>query len=212
MGEIKNYKIGILHLILSVLALAGLAILVVFASIFGDVFDIVSFSIYGSALFLMFLFSTLYHWLRLGEKGTCFFRKFNLILVYVLIASSYMPMALGPLRGPLGWTFFGIVWGLSILGIILSAIWTNIPKVLSSILYLVLGWLVVIIAYPLIKILTTSHFILGLVLFIIAGVSYTISGILYCFNNRVTNILFHIFVTLGTICYYIFVLFYVLKI
>ncbi|MCK5721222.1 MAG: hemolysin III family protein, partial [Gammaproteobacteria bacterium] len=105
------------HLLGAVIALAGLVVLVVFASLKGDVWRIVSFSIYGTSLFLLYLFSTLYH----GTKGSLktVFKKLDHIGIYLLIAGSYTPFVLVSLTGAWGWSLFGVIWGLAVIGILL---------------------------------------------------------------------------------------------
>ena len=156
MARIKDPVSGITHLIGAALSLAGLVLLIVFAALYSNekAWDIVSFTIFGVALLLLYLFSTLYHMLNLKEKGTRVFRKFDHIMIYILIAATYTPVCLGPLRGPWGWTIFGIVWAMAIIGTILTAVWIDAPRKLTTAIYIIMGWTVVIALYLMITVMS----------------------------------------------------------
>lgn len=162
MAKVRDLVSGLTHCIGAGLSLIGLVVLIVFASIWGDAFDVVSFTIFGTGLFLTYLFSTLYHWLNIGEKGLTVFRKFDHIMIYILIASSYTPICLGPLRGPWGWSIFGIIWGLAIFGVILSSIWIKAPRLLTTAIYVIMGWFVLIAILPLIKVFKEANLLYSL--------------------------------------------------
>ena len=106
MAKVRDLVSGLTHCIGAVLSLAGLVVLIVFSALYGTTYHVVSFTIFGASLFLLYLFSTLYHWLNISEKGIKIFRKFDHIMIYILIAASYTPVCLVPLRGPWGWTIF----------------------------------------------------------------------------------------------------------
>ena len=122
MKKIKEPISGFSHALGALLSIAGLALMVVFASITENrsAFMIVSVSIFGATLVLLYTFSALYHLLNLGPKGTELFRKLDHIMIYCLIAGTYTPIVLGPMRGGWGWSVFGVVWGL--------AVFRNIPN------------------------------------------------------------------------------------
>ncbi len=217
MAKVRDLVSGLTHCIGAGLSLIGLVVLIVFASIWGDAYDIVSFTIFGTGLFLLYLFSTLYHWLNISEKGINVFRKFDHIMIYVLIASSYTPICLGPLRGPWGWTIFGIVWGFAVLGIILSSVWIKAPRILSTSIYLAMGWLVLLVIFPLIRVFKEANLLYSLFWLLLGGIFYTIGGVIYAlkwpkikFKNFGFHEIFHIFVMLGSACQYWFILRYVL--
>lgn len=216
MAKVKDLVSGLTHCIGASLALIGLPILIVTAALKGDAFDVVSFTIFGTALFLQYLFSTLYHWLNLGETGTRVFRKFDHIMIYIVIAASYTPVCLGPLRGPWGWSIFGVVWGLALFGVLLTAIWIKAPRALTTSIYITMGWLVVIAAYPLIKVFIEADLFYSLWWLLIGGIFYTIGGIIYWkkvpkskFKGFGFHEIFHVFVMLGSFCQYWFILNYV---
>lgn len=154
MKKIKEPVSGFSHLFGALLSIAGLVMLIIMAAFYSTerAWDIVSFSIFGSGLILLYTFSSLYHLLNVGKTATRVLRKFDHIMIYVLIAATYTPICLGPLRGPWGWSIFGIVWGLAILGIILTAVWINAPRWLTTSIYLAMGWTVIVAAYPMITI------------------------------------------------------------
>ena len=219
MAKVRDLVSGLTHCIGAGLSLIGLVILIVFAAIWGDAFDVVSFTIFGLGLFLMYLFSTLYHWLNISEKALTVFRKFDHIMIYILIASSYTPICLGPLRGPWGWTIFGIVWGIAVLGIVLTSLWIKAPRALTTTIYIAMGWIVIIALIPLIRVFQYAGLLYSLVWLALGGVFYTIGGIIYGLKWPKINFkhfgfheIFHIFVMLGSACQYWFILRYVLMI
>lgn len=219
MAKVRDLVSGLTHCIGAGLSLVGLVVLIVFAAIWGDAFDIVSFTIFGTALFLMYLFSTLYHWLNIGSKGLSIFRKFDHIMIYILIAASYTPICLGPLSGPWGWSIFGIVWGLAVLGTILTAIWIKAPRSFTTTIYVAMGWIVLIAVIPLVQTFKEANLLYSLLWLLVGGIFYTIGGLIYAFKWPKINFkhfgfheIFHIFVMLGSACQYFFILIYVLKI
>lgn len=219
MAKVRDLVSGLTHCIGAALSIAGLPVLIVTAAKHGDAFDVVSFTIFGVGLILLYLFSTLYHWLNISEKGIQVFRKFDHIMIYILIASSYTPVCLGPLRGPWGWTIFGIIWGFAILGTILTSIWISAPRFLTTTIYVVMGWMVVIAGYPLIKVFAENNLLYSLLWLLAGGVFYTIGGLIYGLKWPKINFkhfgfheIFHIFVMLGSFCQYWFILNYVWRI
>ncbi len=219
MAKVRDLVSGLTHCIGAALSLVGLVILIVFSSIWGDAYDIVSFTIFGTALFLLYLFSTLYHWLNISEKGIRVFKKFDHIMIYVLIAATYTPVCLGPLRGPWGWSIFGIIWGIAILGIILTAVWIKAPRALTTSIYIAMGWVVLIAIYPLFKTFQEANLLYSLAWLVAGGIFYTIGGLIYGlkwpnfkFKHFGFHEIFHIFVMLGSACHFWFILIYVLQI
>lgn len=217
MAKVRDLMSGLTHCIGAALSLIGLVILIVFASIWGDAYDVVSFTIFGIGLFLLYLFSTLYHWLNISERGLKVFRKLDHIMIYILIASSYTPICLGPLRGAWGWSIFGVVWGFAILGIIFSSIWIKAPRIFSTGIYLIMGWVVLFAIYPLIRVFQEANLLYSLSWLLIGGIFYTIGGVIYAlkwpkitFKHFGFHEIFHVFVMLGSACQYWFILKYVL--
>lgn len=220
MKKIKDPVSGFSHLIGMIFSIAGLVLLVVYATKYGEgAWDIVTFTIFGAALVLLYLFSSLYHLLNLGETGTRVFKKFDHMMIYVLIASTYTPICLGPLRGPWGWSIFGVVWGLAVLGIILTAVWIKAPRWLTTSIYLAMGWLVIVMAYPFIITFKEANALSSVLWLLFGGIFYTIGGVIYGlkkapFTTKYFGFheIFHIFVMLGSFCQFWFVFRYLLYI
>ncbi len=197
---------SITHLVGAALALAGLVVLVVFASLKGDPWKIVSFSIYGASLFLLYTLSTLYHSLRGRAKEI--FQKLDHVAIYLLIAGTYTPFTLVTLRGAWGWSLFGIIWGLAIVGIIVDTLHKKGSRAIQMVIYLLMGWLIVVAMYPLVQALPTG----GLVLLVLGGVLYTSGIIFYALDKRMKHAhgIWHLFVLAGSISHFLAVLYYVL--
>lgn len=217
MAKVRDLVSGLTHCIGAALSLVGLVLLIVFAAIYGNAYHVVSFTIFGVGLFLLYLFSTLYHWLNISEKGITVFRKFDHIMIYILIAASYTPVCLVSLRGPWGWSLFGVIWGLAVLGTILSAIWIKAPRSITTTIYIIMGWAVIIAIYPLIQVFKEANNLKSLIWLVAGGIFYTIGGIIYALKVPKTkwkgfgfHEIFHIFVMLGSACHYWFVIRYVL--
>lgn len=204
MAKVKDPVSGFSHLIGAILSIVGLVFLIIYACLYGEgAWDIVSFTIFGASLILLYTFSSLYHLLNLKEKATQVFRKFDHMMIYIFIAASYTPICLGPLRGGWGWSIFGVVWGVAILGIILTAVWINAPRWLTTCLYLAMGWAIIVAIYPMITIFSNLNALGSLLWLVAGGIFYTIGGICYGlkwphFKNKYFGFheLFHIFILL----------------
>lgn len=221
MKNIKDPVSGFTHLVGAVASIAGLVVLIVMAALNSNEkgWDIVSFSIFGTALILLYTFSSLYHLLNVGETATRVLRKFDHIMIYVLIAATYTPICLGPLRGGWGWSIFGVVWGLALVGIILTAVWIKAPRWLTTGIYLAMGWTVIIAIYPMITIFNDLGALSSLWWLLAGGIFYTVGAVIYGLKwpplkNKYFGFheIFHIFVMLGSLCQYWFILNYVLYI
>lgn len=202
--KLKDPLSGFLHFIGAILAIPGTILLIIYG--IGSVWKIVSFSIYGICLFLLFSFSTVYHWLPQKAGGKYqILRKLDHFAIYALIAGTYTPFCLVTLRGPWGWTIFGVVWGLTIIGITLQSFFINVPRLLTTIVYLLMSWMVVVAIKPLLSNLPT----LGLLLLLIGGVIYSIGGVIYILKKPNFHKLFnyhdlwHIFVLLGAFFHFL---------
>lgn len=196
----------ITHLAGVILSAAALSVLVTLGAVYGDVWRIVSFSIYGSTLVLLYLFSTLYHVSR-SPKVKNVFRLLDHISIYLLIAGSYTPFTLVSLRGAWGWTLFGIIWGLAIAGIVFTLCTTARWHFIAVIIYILMGWIIVIAIKPLIETIPFS----GILWLVAGGLSYTFGVIFYAKKFIAYNhAIWHCFVLAGSICHFFAVLFYVL--
>jgi len=197
---------SISHLIGAVLALAGAVVLVVAASRGGDTRRIVSFSIYGATLFLLYLISTLYHGLPTG-RAKHVFRVLDHQAIYLLIAGSYTPFTLVTLDGSVGWWLFGAIWGMAALGLVLDALPRRGARVVPLIIYFVMGWLIVLAINPLLAALPRAGFIWLLT----GGLLYTSGIVFYALDSRYPWMhgVWHLFVLAGSISHYVAILVYV---
>ena len=201
-GEFFN---SISHIVGAVAALVGLVIVVVAAVQQGDPWKIVSFSIYGTTLFLLYTFSALYH--SLQGRSKLIFRKLDHLSIYFLIAGTYTPFALVTLRGAWGWTIFGIIWGLVIVGVVLELLPKTGNRTWSVVVYILMGWLIIIALKPLLKALPAGGFI-GL---LFGGIFYTGGLVFYSLGGRVKHFhgIWHLCVLTGSVSHYLTILFYV---
>ncbi|EEG78884.1 PAQR family membrane homeostasis protein TrhA [Dethiobacter alkaliphilus] len=199
---------AITHGIGTVLAIAALAVLVVFAALRGSVWHIVTFSVYGTTLIVLYLFSTLYHSFT-NQKLKAIFKVMDHSAIYLLIAGTYTPFTLIALRGPLGWTIFGFIWGLAIVGIILKVFFVKRFKVISTLTYVLMGWAIVVAFNPLLANLSGQ----GIRWLVSGGILYSAGAIFYLFKRIPYNhAIFHLFVIGGSVCHFLSILLYVLPI
>ena len=166
---------GLTHCIGAVLAVAGLVLLICESVNPVKPWHVVSFSVFGTGLVLLYTASTLYHWLPLSENGIRNLRRLDHIMIFILIAATYTPVCLIPLRGPWGWSLFGSVWALAILGIFLKLFWLQAPRWFSTTVYIIMGWLAIAGVWPLIKAL---H-VVGFIWVLMGGLFYTIGAVIY---------------------------------
>lgn len=186
------------HAIGFFLALAATPLLIIRASIEGNVWHVVSFSIFGVSMMVLYAASTLYHNAKIPKRRHRL-RIFDHAAIYVLIAGTYTPFALVTLNGTIGWVLFGITWGLAIAGIILKLFLTGRYDKLSTVLYVAMGWLVIFAIKPLWNGLDAG----GLWWLFAGGLSYTVGAVLYSLPRlRFNHAIFHIFVLGGTICHF----------
>ena len=193
--EIAN---SITHGIGTGLSIAGLTVLVVLAVIYGDVWRVVSFSIFGSTLVLLYLASTLYHGFQ-NPRVKKIFQVFDHSAIYLLIAGTYTPFLLVSLRGAWGWTFLAVIWGIAFLGIGFKALFIDRYQKLSALGYVLMGWLCVIAG----KELLSSVPQVALIWLAAGGMIYTI-GIIFLAWRKIPygHTIWHLFVLGGSICHY----------
>ena len=185
------------HAIGFILSIVALVLLVAHASMHGDVWHIVSFSIFGTSLILLYAASTFYHSAKKPEL-----RK-----RLKIVAGTYTPFTLVTLKGKLGWLIFGISWGLALSGIILKLFFTGKYNLISTSMYVFMGWVIVFAIKPLINNLPPEGFLWLLA----GGISYTLGAILYSIKKiKFNHAIFHMFVLTGSFCHFISVYFYVL--
>lgn len=212
-GDEKNLMSGFLHLGGMLLSIAGLVLLVVFAARQGDVWQVVTFSIYGASMILLYGASTLYHILFISERVHAIFRKIDHMMIFVLIAGTYTPICLVSLRGWVGWALFGLIWALALCGIVMKAFWMHAPRWLYTLFYILMGWVAVVAIVPLGRLMPAG----GLFWLFFGGVLYTVGGVCYAlkwprihFTWFGFHELFHIFILMGSIAHFIMMFFYVL--
>jgi hemolysin III len=200
-------KINIIsHAIGGILSIVALVLLVTRANQYGDIWHIISFSIFGASLIILFAASTLYHSTKKSELRFRF-KIIDHASIYVLIAGTYTPFTLVTLNGKIGWVIFGLSWGLALTGIILKLFFTGKYKFISTMMYVLMGWVIVFAIEPLINNLPLK----GLLWLFAGGISYTIGAIFYTIKKiKFNHAVFHIFVLIGSICHFMSVLFYVL--
>jgi len=196
------------HGLAFVLAIPALVFLIIKAVTYGNVWHVVSFSIYGASMILLYLASTVYHSAK-KEKFRRRMKVFDHAAIYLLIAGSYTPYTLVTLNGTIGWVLFGVSWGLALIGIILKLFYTGRFTIISTLAYVVMGWLIVFAINPLRENLSDG----GLDWLIAGGISYTVGAILYAIHQlKFNHAIFHAFVVLGSLCHFISVYFYVLEV
>lgn len=196
---------SISHLVGAGLAIGGTAVLVVLASLLGDPWKIVSFSVYGAMLVALYVFSTLYHSLRGRAKNVL--RKIDHCTIYLLIAGSYTPFALVTLRGAWGWSLLGSVWALALLGIAQEIWLAKGSRVLSLVIYIVMGWLALVAVSPLWQALKPA----GFAWLLAGGVMYTVGILFYATDHKLRHGhgVWHLFVLGGSACHFFTVLLHV---
>ena len=172
----------------------------------GNVWHIVSFSVYGGPLFLLYLIATLYHSLK-SPGAKRFFEMLDHSAIFLLIAGTYTPFTLVTLRGPWGWSLFGVVWGLGLLGIVYKFFCTGKHPVFSTTLYIGMGWMALLALRPLLSALPWG----GMLLLILGGVSYSFGTVFYHREKLYySHAVWHLFVLAGSLFHYLAILFYVL--
>ncbi len=188
------------------LSIAGLAVLVTLAALKGTAWHIVSCSVYGATLVLLYTASTLYHSVR-SPRLKRFFRILDHASIYLLIAGTYTPFMLVNLRGGWGWTLFGLVWGLAAVGILFKIFFVDRFAIASTVVYLLMGWLVVIAIKPLLMLVPGG----GILWLLAGGLAYTLGVVFFAWEKMPYNhAVWHVFVLTGSVCHYFAVLFYVL--
>jgi hemolysin III len=200
-GEIFN---SLTHLVGSVLATAGLTALVWISVQQRNPWKVSSFAVYGGTLVALYVFSTLYHGLSNGPAKR-FFRKLDHTSIYLLIAGTYTPFALNPLRGPVGYSLLGVVWALAVIGICQELLLRR--RTFSVPLYVLMGWLALAVVVPLSHRLGFS----GIALLFAGGLLYTVGIFFYVFEEKLPHGhgVFHLFVLGGSVAHFLAVLLYV---
>ena len=201
-GSALTHFIGMLLAILASVPLLALA-----ASRDGQN-AVLAFAIFACSMILLYGASTIYHTFNISEKVNRILRKIDHMMIFILIAGSYTPICVIPLRNTVGYPLLALVWGTAIIGMLIKAFWITFPKWFSSMIYISMGWLCVLAMVPLVQSLPKAAF----VWLVAGGVIYTIGGIIYAlklpiFNSRHqffgSHEIFHVFVMAGSLCHYV---------
>jgi hemolysin III len=194
------------HLVGAVLAFVGALWLLVLASLDGEPMKIVSVAIYGATLLLLYSVSTIYH--SVQGRAKVIMRKIDHLSIYLLIAGSYTPFCLVTLRGPWGWSLFAVVWVLALIGMLQEIKPRSEARVLSLVIYALMGWIVLVAVKPLIAALGAA----GFAWLAAGGVFYTVGIIFFAYDRRFRHWhgIWHLFVMVGSLLHFVAVLFYVI--
>lgn len=175
---------------------------------------LISLAIYAISLIFLYAASTTYHTFDLSERVNTILKKIDHMMIFVLIAGSYTPVCLIVLGGKLGYTLLALVWGIAAVGMLVKACWITCPKWFSSVIYIAMGWVCVLVFGPLLKTLSAPAFLWLLS----GGIIYTVGGVIYALKLPLFNAkhkffgsheVFHLFVMGGSICHFIFMYLYV---
>jgi hemolysin III len=197
---------AITHGLGALAAAAGLAILIQRAAVYGNAWQLVGVTVFGATMLLLYTVSALYHALA-APRAKFVFKLLDHAAIYLLIAGTTTPFALAVLNGRWGWTLFGLSWGLAILGILYEVVWKRPWKRLSLAFYLSLGWLIVIVARPLIHALPTE----ALLLLLAGGAAYSGGAVFYAWRTfPYHHAVWHVFVLAGSALHWYTILRYVL--
>ncbi|RXK55365.1 hemolysin III family protein [Oleiharenicola lentus] len=193
------------HGVGALLGVAGLVLMVVASARHGDAWHVVSTAIFGTTLVLLYTASTAYHSVE-SEKRRLLLRKFDHAAIFLLIAGTYTPFVLVTLRGVWGWSLFGVVWGLAVVGVTLKFWFAGRFRVVSTLIYLAMGWLVMIAIKPLMAALSAD----GMKLLVAGGLCYTGGAVFYLWKRLpYHHAIWHLFVLGGSICHWAAVYFHV---
>jgi hemolysin III len=194
---------SITHGVGVLLSIAALVILVVLAVGKGNTWHVVSFSVYGSTMVLLYLASTLYHSFT-AEKVKNLFARFDHAAIFLLIAGTYTPFLLTALRGTFGWVLFGIIWGVAVIGVVIRSIYLTRFRKLMVAIYLIMGWLFVVAVGPMIKNLPLT----SMIFLLLGGIFYSVGVVFYVKRNlKYGHGIWHLFVLAGSIMHFFAVLY-----
>lgn len=193
------------HLLGAALSVVGLVVLLVLAGKLGDPWRIVSFSIYGASLILLYVASGVYHLISMQSQKKMIFQKIDHAMIYLLIAGTYTPICLVAIRGGWGWSIFGVVWALALIGLILKFFGVGLRGWFSAVIYIVMGWIAIIAISPILK--TFSIEAIGWLF--AGGLFYTVGTIFFGLERFVNrhrwfgmHEIFHLFVLVGSFCHF----------
>jgi hemolysin III len=197
---------GITHLVFAVVAVIGATVLITLAAVQNKWWHLAAFIVYGISLFLLYLASSLYHLLPVSERAKRVLRQLDHVAIFLLIAGTYTPICLIPLRGPWGWSLFGAVWAFALAGMFIAMFALDAPRWITTLVYLAMGWLVIVALWPLVQRVSGE----GVFWFFLGGAFYTAGAVIYALKrpDPAPNVfgfheIFHIFVMLGSVCHFL---------
>ncbi len=187
------------------LSIGGFFLLISKATSEGDLVRIISFSVFGLSLIILYTASTLFH----NSKNIVKRKQLNVFdhaSIFILIAGSYTPFTLITLQGTLGWAIFAVVWSIALIGVVLKLFYTGKFEKASTIAYVLMGWIVIIVIKPIIENISIE----GFYWLMAGGISYTVGAILYSLQNiKYNHVIFHVFVLIGSFCHFITIYYFV---
>lgn len=206
--KIRDPMSCLTHLLGAVAALFCTVWMICKAIPFGFAY-LVSFTIFGATLIMLYTASAVYHMLRVRDGTLRVLRRIDHTMIFFLIAGTYTPVCVIPLRGAWGWSILSVVWGLALLGTFMKIFWLHAPRALSTAIYVVMGWIVVVAFYPLLHAISTGAF----VLLLLGGLSYTAGAVIYALKWPPLKVewlgfhdIFHLFVLLGSSFHVLFMI------
>jgi hemolysin III len=213
--RVKDPVSGFSHLAGALLSIGALTVLVAMSAVNASAWHVVSFSVYGAGMILLYSASAAYHLIPLKEKGEDILNRIDHCMIFVMIAGTYTPFCLVPLRGGWGWSIFGVVWGLVVVGIFFKIFFINAPRWLSTGIYLMMGWICIIAIYPIVK-----NVPLGGIMWLLAGgLLYSVGAVIYATKKPDPwpgvfgfHEIWHFFVLGGSACHFIVMLLYLVNI
>lgn len=210
---VKRYTLGeeifnsVTHGVGGLLSIAGTVVLIVFAAIYSNAWGVVSSSIFGASLIILYTMSTLYHAIT-NPKAKRFFRVMDHNTIFFLIAGTYTPITLVPLRGPLGWVLFGVIWGAAVIGIVFTSINLEKFRKPSVVCYILMGWAIIFAVKPMLDNVNS----LSLWFILIGGLFYTVGIVFYVRKDKkYFHSIWHLFTIAGSVFHWFAVLLFIIR-
>jgi len=196
------------HLIGALLSIVAMVFMIIKGVGNGSVMQTTSAVVFGISLIALYTASTVYHWVPSSEKLRGILRRIDHSMIYILIAGTYTPVCLLALKGTLGWTLFGVIWSLALMGIIMKLVWFSAPRWLYTSFYLILGWMAIFFIVPLYKALPIQ----GFVWLLIGGLMYSVGAVIYGTKSKRIQLsvfgfheIFHVFILAGSFAHVVMV-------
>lgn len=208
MFKMKEPVNTVTHLIGALLSIVAMVFMIIKGVGNGSVMQTTSAVVFGISLIALYTASTVYHWVPSSEKLRGILRRIDHSMIYILIAGTYTPVCLLALKGTLGWTLFGVIWSLALMGIIMKLVWFSAPRWLYTSFYLILGWMAIFFIVPLYKALPIQ----GFVWLLIGGLMYSVGAVIYGTKSKRIQLsvfgfheIFHVFILAGSFAHVVMV-------